>query len=156
MQQSEAGFEGLLRGLLSQQYLIPLAAICEEYHENLGPSIAQRLAGEYQLKWFNLDLTIAEKQELGILTDQLNRPGMFQETVAYRVSSDTIREEEWAVKLAKVGAFGTTLAVCGYLHFEPLVELLRAKGHSLDKRVYLETVPKIVPAGASGSPTTAL
>jgi hypothetical protein len=38
---------------------------------------------------------------------------------------------------------GTILIICGYLHFEALVQKLKVKGHSVDKRVYLETVPLI-------------
>lgn len=92
--------------------------------------------------WFNLDMTTQEKQTAGILEEQRNRPGMFQETVSYRVPSDDIREEAWVDKLIEA-ASGTTLVICGYLHFESLVQKLRARGHTVDKRVYLETVPTI-------------
>jgi uncharacterized protein YbaP (TraB family) len=87
-------------------------------------------------------MTIEEKQAAGILEEQLNRPGMFQEMSACRIPSDDIREEAWVEKLTSA-ASGTTLVICGYLHFEPLVQKLRARGHLVDKRVYLETVPTI-------------
>ena len=50
---------------------------------------------------------------------------------------------------------GTIIVVCGYAHFESLVEKLRARGHAVDKRVYLDTVPTIRSreiVGASGAP----
>jgi hypothetical protein len=143
MQNSDLGFEGLLRGLAQEQYFERLTDIFEEYHENIGASsVAKRLAHDRQLRWTNLDMTIAEKQEAGILTEQLNRPGMFQENVTYRLPSDQVREEAWVVKLTHAKA-GTALVICGYLHFESLVHMLRAQGHRVDKRVYLETIPTI-------------
>ena len=143
MQQSDPGFEAILKVWLEQRYFEPLTAVAEEYHEAIGSSsIAQRLARDRQLRWYNLDMTIQEKQKAGILEEQLNRPRMFQEMVAYRVPSDDIREEAWAEKLIE-SASGTTLVICGYLHFDPLVQKLRSRGHTLDKRVYLETVPTI-------------
>ena len=142
MQNGEPGFEGLLRGLLGQRYFEPLTAVAEEYGNALGTSCAERLAREHNLRWFNLDMTTEEKWKAGILEDQLNRPGMFQEGTTRRVASDEIRERAWVEKLEKL-ATGTTLIICGYLHFEPLVQKLRTSGHCVDKRVYLETVPTI-------------
>jgi hypothetical protein len=143
MQHSEAGFEALLRAWLQRTYFEPLTAVAEEYHEAIGTSsIAQQLAQQHGLPWYNLDMTTQEKQSAGILADQRSRPGMFQETVSCRVPSDDIREEAWVQKLIE-SASGTTLVVCGYLHFESLVQKLRARGHTIDKRVYLETVPEI-------------
>jgi hypothetical protein len=148
MQTSEPGFEGLLKGLLSQPYFEPLAAIAEEYHDNVGESSAQRLAREHRLRWFNIDMTTEERSEAGILDEQSNRPGMFQDTVAYRVLSDDVREQAWVRKLLRGGDLGTMLVICGHLHFEALVLKLRAAGYAVDKRVYLETVPKIRAASA--------
>lgn len=143
MQHAEAGFEALLRAWLQRSYFEPLTAVAEEYHEAIGmSSIAHQLAEDYRLRWFNLDMTAQEKQNAGILEEQRNRPGMFQETVTYRIPSDDIREEAWVDKLIQA-ASGTTLVICGYLHFESLVQKLRARGHTVDKRVYLETVPAI-------------
>lgn len=143
MQHAEPGFEGLLRAWLQRSYFEPLTAVAEEYHEAIGTSsIAHQLAEDYRLRWFNLDMTTQEKQSAGILEEQRNRPGMFQETVSYRVPSDDIREEAWVDKLIEATS-GTTLVICGYLHFESLVQKLRARGHTVDKRVYLETVPAI-------------
>ncbi len=143
MQHSELGFEALLRAWLDQRYLEPLTAIAEEYHEAIGAtSIAQRLAKERQVQWYNLDMSTEEKYKAGILDEQLNRPDKFQEAITCRIPSDDIREEAWVEKLLKF-ASGTTLVICGYLHFEPLVQKLCAKGHVVDKRVYLETVPAI-------------
>jgi hypothetical protein len=136
MQHAEVGFEG-------RSYFEPLTAVAEEYHEAIGASsIAHQLAEDYQLRWYNLDMTAQEKQSAGILEEQRNRPGMFQETVSYRVPSDDTREDAWVDKLVEA-ASGTTLVICGYLHFESLVQKLRARGHAVDKRVYLETVPAI-------------
>jgi hypothetical protein len=148
MQTSEPGFEGLLQALLAQRYFEPLAAIAEEYHDNVGESSAQRLAREHRLRWFNIDMTTEERSEAGILNEQSNRPGMFQETVAYRVPSDDVREQAWMRKLLRGGDVGTILVICGYLHFEALVQKLRAAGYAVDKRVYLETVPTIRAASA--------
>ena len=143
MQHSEAGFEALLRSWLVGRNFEPLTAVAEEYHEAIGTSsVAQRLAKDHQLHWYNLDMTTQEKQSAGILEEQMNRPGMFQETVTCRVPSDDIREEAWVDKLI-AAASGTTLVICGYLHFESVVQKLRARGHKVDKRVYLETVPTI-------------
>jgi hypothetical protein len=143
MQDSEPGFEGLLRALLAQKYLEPLTAIAEEYHDKLGESFAHRLARELGLRWFNVDMSTEEKRQSGILHEQLNRPGMFQEAITFRVPSDDAREQAWVDKLLKSKTTGTTLVICGYLHFEALVQKLRAGGHAVDKRVYLETVPTI-------------
>ena len=143
MQNSDLGFEGLLRGLSQQQFLSPLTDIYEEYHENIGvSSVAKRLAKENKLRWANLDMSIQEKHEAGILAEQLNRPGMFQENVSYRLPSDQVREAAWVEKLSKADG-GTALVICGYLHFESVVQMLRAKGYGVDQRVYLETVPTI-------------
>ena len=143
MQHSEAGFEALLRSWLERSYFEPLTAVAEEYHEAIGiSSVAQRLAKDRQLPWYNLDMTTQEKQSAGILEEQMNRPGMFQEMVTCRVPSDDIREGAWVDKLI-ADALGTTLVICGYLHFESVVQKLRARGHTVDKRVYLETVPAI-------------
>lgn len=129
MQHSESGFEALLRAWSEQRYFEPLTAIAEEYHEDIGSSsAAQRLANERQLRWYNIDMTTEEKQKAGILEEQQTRPGMFQETVSYRVPSDEIREDAWTDKLIGT-ASGTTLVVCGYLHFESLVQKLRARTH---------------------------
>jgi len=150
MQHSEPGLEALLRTWLDHRYFEPLMAIAEEYHENIGgSSVAQRLAKERQLCWYNVDMTTEEKETAGILEEQRARPGMFQETITYRVPSDEIREEAWVGKLIEA-ATGTTLVVCGYLHFESLVQKLRARGHAVDKRVYLETVPTIKSATTTG------
>lgn len=143
MQSSEEGFEALLRAWLKQRYFEPLTAIAEEYHEALGnSSVAQQLAKEHQLHWYNLDMTTQEKKDAGILEEQLNRPGMFQAAITCRIPSDDVREQHWVEKLTHL-ASGTTLVICGYLHFESLVQKLRARGYTVDKRVYLETVPTI-------------
>lgn len=142
-QHSEAGLEGILWAFLDLRYIEPLTAIAEEFHEAIGsPSIAKRLADERQLRWYNLDMTTQEKKDTGILEEQRTRPGMFQEGITYRVPSDDTREDAWVNKVIR-SASGTTLVICGYLHFESLVQRLRAKGYTVDKRIYLETVPTI-------------
>lgn len=147
MQHSEAGFEGLLRGLMGLRYFEPLTAVAEEFHEAIGDSsVAKRLASESHLCWYNLDMTSKEKQDAGILEEQRNRPGMFQDRTACRVPSDDVREAAWVEKLIG-SASGTTLVICGYLHFEALVKRLRDGGHYVDERVYLETVPALKSAG---------
>lgn len=142
IQNSEPGFAALLRALLEQRYFEPLTAIAEEYHDNLQGSTARRLAEELNLRWYNVDMSTEEKHNTGILAEQRSRPGMFQEAVTFRLPSDDVREEAWVKKLTE-GQSGTTLVICGYLHFEALVQKLRAGGHIVDKRVYLETVPTI-------------
>jgi hypothetical protein len=142
-QHAEHGFEALLRAWLQMVFFEPLTAIAEEYHESIGAnSTASRLAIEHGLRWYNLDMTTAEKASAGILEAQRSRPGMFQEGVTFRIPSDDVREEAWVSKLVE-SASGTTFVICGYLHFESLVAKLRAMGYAVDKRVYLETVPRI-------------
>ena len=141
MQNSEQGFEGLLRGWLDQHHSEPLQAVAEEYGEKIGESVGQRLARERGLRWFNLDMTTEEKIKAGIQKEQWSRP-ISTDAIAFRVPSDEVREEAWAEKLSNPQP-GTTLVVCGYVHFESLVKTLRAKGYAIDKRVYLETVPEI-------------
>lgn len=149
MQHSEAGFEGLLKGLLDMRYLEPLTAIAEEFHEAVGDSsVAMRLASERHLYWYNLNMTTQEKQAASILEEQRNRPDMFQEVTAYRVPSDDVREAAWVEKLIG-SASGTTLVICGYCHLEPLVRRLREAGHNVDQRVYLEIVPAIKSGGSA-------
>jgi len=143
MQHSEPGFEGLLRAWLVRQYFEPLEAIAEEYHDSLGPSLGKRLAQDHGLRWYNLDMTTDEKLKAGILNEQRSRP-ISQDSLAYRVPSDEVREAAWVEKLFSSGSITqTTLVICGYVHFDCLVARLREKGHSVDARVYLETVPEI-------------
>jgi hypothetical protein len=140
-QHSVAGFRGLLHGLTSMNFFEPLTAIAEEFHEDIGvTSVAKELAEERAVPWLNVDMTNEEKQRAGILQEQRDRPKP-QGNVVYRVPSDEVRENAWAGKL--VARSGTVAVVCGYLHLEPLVAKLRAGGHAVDKRVYLDTVPKI-------------
>jgi hypothetical protein len=141
MQYSEDGFEGLLRAWLSRKFIEPLGAIAEEYAEAIGNSVGQRLADEFGLRWFNLDMTSDEKLRAGILGDQRGRP-IETETIAFRVRTDEVREEAWTRKLIESEA-GTTLVICGYLHLESLVNKLREKGCAVDRRIYLDTVPEI-------------
>jgi len=143
-QEHDAGLEALLRTWTESRFFEPLTAIAEEYHERLGKSsIAQRIAAERHVDWLNIDMTIQEKQEAGIFEEQSNRPGMFQANVTYRVLSDDIREEAWIRKMTQSISSGTTIVVCGYLHCASLVQKLRALGHSVDQRIYLESVPEI-------------
>lgn len=143
MQHAEPGLKGLLQAWMERTFIEPLTAVAEEFHENIGDtSVAQELARERQLDWFNLDMTDAEKATAGILEEQRNRPAP-QENIAYRVPSDEIREDAWVRKLVNAES-GTRIVLCGYAHFESLVGRLHAGGHGVDKRVYLETVPTIV------------
>jgi hypothetical protein len=142
MQRRDPGLEGLLSGFLKvTTWMEPLQAIAEEYDEKAAKSIAQRLAQGSGLSWFNLDMTSEEKFQAGILNEQRSRP-MSEGGVTFRVPTDDVREEAWVRKLIECGS-GTTLVICGYVHFEPFVRQLRAKGHTVDSRVYLESVPKI-------------
>lgn len=141
MQSRDPGLEGLLSGFLKLNYIEPLQAIAEEYGENIGESIAQRLAQGSGLRWYNLDMTNEEKHKAGILEEQRNRP-ISQAGVAFRLPTDEVREEAWVRKLTGCQS-GTTVVICGYLHFEKLVGQLRAQGHVVDTRVYLESVPEI-------------
>jgi hypothetical protein len=148
LQHSDRRLRGLLRAILEQQHFEPLNAIAEEYHEKIGASsVAQSLANEHQLRWYNLDMTMQEKQDAGILKEQLNRPGKFQSNVTYRLPSDDVRESAWVEKLTP-DAVGTTIVICGYLHFEALVHKLRERNCAVDKLVLLETVPAICMADA--------
>jgi hypothetical protein len=141
MQHSEPGLEGILRVWTSRQFFEPLAAIAEEYHEDIGDSIGQRLAAEHGLRWYNVDMTTDEKLKAGIREEQVSRPKS-TEAVAYRVPSDEVRENAWIEKLLGSGS-ETAIVICGYVHFEPLVRKLKEKGHAVDRRVYLESVPEI-------------
>ena len=137
-QHSEAGLSGLLQGWIVLHYPEPLIAIAEEHHKDIGnTSVAQVLAEKHGLHWCNLDMTPKEKQDAGIFEDQRSRP-----STTARVCSDDIREDAWVGKLTQPGS-GTVLVICGFLHLESLVQKLRDKGHGVDKRVYLETVPEI-------------
>jgi hypothetical protein len=147
-QNCDLGLEGILRAFLDQRYIDPLVAIAEEFHEAIGDSsLAQRLAFERHLCWCNIDMTDREKADAGILQEQEARRKMVQEGIAFRVPSDDLREDAWVEKLVGPGS-GTTLVVCGYVHFEPLVKKLCARGHTTDdRRVYLHTVPEIILLG---------
>jgi hypothetical protein len=135
-----------VRAFLDLEHFEPLTAIAEGFHERIGSSSSARcLAEERKLDWYNLDMSKQEKQLAGIWEDQRSRPDMFQDDIACRVPTDNLREDAWATKLLAT-ASGTTLVICGYLHFESLVRKLLAAGHIVDKRVYLETVPVIMPA----------
>ena len=141
MQSRDPGLEGLLSAFAKLEYMERLNTIAEEYHGKIGHSIAQRLAEEKSWRWYNLDMSTEEKQEAGILEDQRSRPKS-ECAIAFRVRTDDRREEAWTQKLIESG-LGTTLVICGYVHFESLVSKLRERGHTVDSRVYLETVPQI-------------
>jgi hypothetical protein len=134
----DRGLAGLLRGLLSLQYCEPVRAIAEEYHEKMGASVAQRVARDSSLDWYNVDMTDEEKRRAGIFEEQCWRRDNAPMT---RVPSDDVREEAWIAKLG-TGPW-TTFLLCGYLHFEPLIAKLRVKGYVTSQRVYVETVPEI-------------
>lgn len=143
LQENNAELEAILRSLAQSRFVEPLGAFAEESSEHAGsPSVAHRLANELQIEWFNIDMTVQERVDAGIFEAQSDRPGMFQSHITYRIPSDDIREEFWITKLLH-GTYGTTIVVCGYLHCEALVQKLRAKGHVVDQRVFLETVPEI-------------
>ena len=141
MQASGADFEALLRAWLDKTYFEPLESIAEEYPENIAPSTARRLATERGLRWFNVDMSTDEKHRAGILAEQKSRP-ISEGSIAFRLPSDDLREAAWVDKLVGYGS-PTTIVICGYLHFAPLVRTLRAAGHTVDARAYLETVPEI-------------
>lgn len=141
-QTSDPGFDALVRSWAGARYVVPLSAIAEEYHEAIGiSSIGKRVAQELGLEWFNVDMSAEERERAGILTDQLRRP-ISTDAVAIRVPSDTIREDTWVSRLTSVDR-GTVILICGYLHYDHLAQRLRAEGHTVDRRVYLETVPEI-------------
>ncbi len=142
-QENSPELEAILRSLALSRFIAPLGAFAEEYSERIGvESLAQKQAKELQIRWFNIDMTTQERSEAGILEAQSNRPGMFQSNVTFRIPADDIRKNAWVEKLIR-NAFGTTIVVCGYLHFESLAGKLEAKGYSVDQRVFLETVPEI-------------
>ena len=142
-QENSPELEAILQTLAHSRFIVPLGAFAEEYSESIGTeSLAQKLAKQLQIQWFNIDMTPQERFEAGILDAQSNRPGMFQSNVTYRIPSDDIREDAWVEKLVR-SAIGTTIVVCGYLHFESLAGKLGAKGYTVDQRIFLETVPEI-------------
>lgn len=142
LQERDPGFEGLLRALVKIRFIEPLAAIGEEFGRKMDEAtIARRVADEAGLRWFNFDMTWEERQQAGILEDQRSRPISTDKT-ATRVASDEVREQEWVRRLTESDQC-TTIVICGYLHFDALVEKLRAQGHTVDQRVYLEMVPEI-------------
>jgi hypothetical protein len=137
LQSSDLGYEALIDAFLRQQQLPPLTAIAEEWHETLGETVAQRLAKKHGRGWFNMDMTDEEKKAAGIWDDQQQHPRQ-----SCRVNSDDLREAFWVEKLL-CGGSGTTLAICGYLHFESLARKLCDRECEVVRRVYLESVPKI-------------
>jgi hypothetical protein len=142
-QENNPELEAILQSLARSRFIVPLRALAEEYLQWFGAeSVAQRLANQLQIPWFNIDMTASERSEAGILEAQSSRPGMFQPNITYRIPSDDVREEAWVERLV-MNASGTTIVICGYLHFESLAKKLRARGHTVDQRVYLETVPEI-------------
>jgi hypothetical protein len=101
-QENNLELEAILQSLAGSRFVVPLNAIAEEYSERLGSeSVAQRLAKQLQIPWFNMDMTTQERSEAGILETQSNRPGMFQPDITYRIPSDDIREESWVDKLTR-------------------------------------------------------
>ena len=142
LQERDPGFEGLLRALVKVEFIEPLAAVGEEFGRKMSEAtVARRVADEAGLHWFNFDMTLEERQGAGIFEEQQSRP-ISTEKLATRVRSDEIREAEWVQRLTQSGQ-GTTIVICGYLHFDALVQKLRAQGHVVDQRVYLEMVPHI-------------
>jgi hypothetical protein len=142
MQIREHGFEGLLRAWASTAFILPLVAIAEEYHGGLEDSTGQRLAAELGVRWYNIDMTTDERQRAGILQEQRGRP-ISTDEVAYRVPSDVVRESAWIERLTSPDT-GTTIVICGYVHYAALVGNLRARGCAVDGRVYLDCVPQIM------------
>jgi hypothetical protein len=142
LQERDPGFEGLLRALVKINFIQPLAAVGEEFGRKMSEAtVARRVADEAGLRWINIDMTLEEREEAGILQDQRSRP-ISTNRICTRVPSDDIREEEWVRRLTESGE-GTTIVICGYLHFDALVEKLRSQEHTVDQRVYLETLPRI-------------
>src|ERR1700675_3435356 len=96
MQSNDRGFNGLLRGLLTENFCEPVGAIAEEYHQNIGESVAQRVARELGLCWYNIDMTDEERRKAGIFEEQSWRR---DNAFTMRVPSDDVREEAWIAKL---------------------------------------------------------
>ena len=124
-QNRDRGLEGILRAFLDEHYIEPLVGIAEEFHDAIGDSsLAQRLAFERHLCWWNIDMTDREKTDAGILQEQEDRRKMEREGIAYRVPSDDTREDAWVEKLVR-SASGTTLVLCGSPHRLPGAEAWR-------------------------------
>jgi hypothetical protein len=64
-QNREPGLHGLLTALCEVTYSDPLAAIAEEYHDKIGISVAQRIANDADLRWFNLSALAGPGRKLG-------------------------------------------------------------------------------------------
>ena len=142
LQERDPGLEGLLRALVEEKFIEPLTAIGEEFARKTSEiTIAKSVADAAGLRWFNIDMTLEERQEAGILEDLRSRP-ISTEKICSRVFSDDIREEEWVRRLTE-SEQGTIIVVCGYLHSDALLERLRSRGHTVDQRVYLQTIPQI-------------
>ncbi len=76
---------------------------------------------------------------MGIAEEQRTRRESGQQV---RVPSDEVREQAWVEKLEASGK-DHVLVVCGYLHFDGLMQKLKKRGHETAQRVYLESVPDI-------------
>jgi hypothetical protein len=137
IQPGEVGFEAMLDAFVKKRWILPLRYIAEEYAPNLGETAAQRIAKESDLNWYNLDLSHDERIAVGILEEQQRRPAC-KDNVAYRVPSDDVRENAWVEKVLDSGRGCTTIAICGFCHFESFVQKLEARGCTLGLRVYLE------------------
>ena len=88
LQERDPGLEGLLRELAKLDFIEPLVAIGEEYGKKMGESsIAARAANALSLRWFNIDMSLEERREAGIIEDQRSRP-ISTNTFCERVSSD--------------------------------------------------------------------
>jgi hypothetical protein len=71
-QESSPEFDAILRSLTQSRFFLPLSAIAEEYSPKIGmESIAQRLASDLQISWFNIDMTTEERLKAGILKAQM-------------------------------------------------------------------------------------
>lgn len=141
-QHSEQGLRAILQTWVELPFFEPLVAVAEEYNPKIGATtICQEIAAARCLHWFNVDMSDEEKEEGGILEAQRNRPAP-ADGAHYRIPSDRIREEAWVGKLTS-SKNGTIIVVCGYLHLDELVKRLRAEGHTILKRVYLENALEI-------------
>lgn len=121
-----------------------LYAVAEEYHEDIGPTtVGQQIANERGVPRYNLDITADERHAAGILEELRNRPEP-KDAVCFRLPADDIREDAWMQKLTGSGLSGTTIVICGFLHYEALVSRLRAQTEGVTARVYLpDHVPVI-------------
>src|SRR5229473_8617962 len=125
-QQRDVGLQRLLESFFELKYYAgPIQLIAEEWDEQWGKSLAQKIAAEHNIEWLSVDMTPGEKVAAGIAEEQRTRRESGRQV---KVPSDEIRVQAWMEKLEATGK-NHVLVVCGYLHLDDLVRKLKMCGH---------------------------